>query len=366
MSGREEELIPPEVAAEFSARHFELLARSLGLLVVVLDPDLEITYVSREAALFLSGGVEDEFRRLWREGLRERLRRNLLRDERQVDFEIFLEPGDGVVQSCLLRVVWIGEKDCQGYVALVTPRRAAEAARGALRLASRMENLARFFRSSVHDLRAPLNAMALAVQALRVSLARRDDGGTRSQEAQYLETLKNEVDRLDRMLTRLLEETAPASNQGEKEYDLVAQMEDVASFLRPLASDSRVEIELRVPPGAEFRMVADPDRVRQVLVNLSINAIEAMPEGGRLVLAVDRVGEHCRLRIEDTGAGVPDELLSRIWGVHFTTKEKGTGIGLTVVKAVVEDLGGTVRARRLEPKGMCFEVTFPASRLRCV
>lgn len=366
MTAQDSEEIHPEVA-EFSAGQFEVLARSLGLFVVFLDPDLEIAYVSREAAKLLSGGVEEEFRKLWREGLRDRVRQLMLREKGpEVDMEILLDPDDGVFQSCILRVVSISEKDCRGYLALVTPRRAAEAAKDALRLASRMENLARFYRSHVHDLKAPLNAMALAVQALKVKIARREDSGTRSQEVQYLETLKAEVDRLERMLTKLLEETAPTPDEEEREYDLTAQMEDIVSLLEPLASDRGISIKLEVPSGVELRMLAGPDRVKQVLVNLATNAIEAMPSGGTLVLAVVENGGRYDLRVEDTGPGVPEELLAAIWGVHFTTKEKGTGIGLTVVKSVVESLGGTVRARRRDPKGMSFEVSFPPSRLRCL
>jgi two-component system sensor histidine kinase HydH len=122
-----------------------------------------------------------------------------------------------------------------------------------------------------------------------------------------------------------------------------------------------VAIETRFDPSLPA-LAVDPDQVKEALVNLLINAREAMPPGGRLAL-VTRSGEngHVEIEVADTGCGIPQASLHRIFEPFFTTKEYGTGLGLTNVKRLVHDNGGTIEAWSEEGKGSRFILRFPAA-----
>ncbi len=107
----------------------------------------------------------------------------------------------------------------------------------------------------------------------------------------------------------------------------------------------------------------DPEQVKEALVNLLINAREAMPDGGRLTVTTRRGDEDAvEIEVADTGCGIPEANLSRIFEPFFTTKEYGTGLGLTNVKRLVEDNGGTLTVTSEEGKGSSFTVRFPVIR----
>ncbi len=118
-------------------------------------------------------------------------------------------------------------------------------------------------------------------------------------------------------------------------------------------------IEANVPS-----LHADRDQLVQVLINLVTNSLHAMPEGGRLRLSLDRENSHVRLGVSDTGHGIPEEMRSKIFEPFFTTKDfgKGTGLGLTVVKGIVEEHGGTITAESVVDQGTTFWIRLPLDR----
>jgi signal transduction histidine kinase len=103
----------------------------------------------------------------------------------------------------------------------------------------------------------------------------------------------------------------------------------------------------------------DSRLVRQAIVNVVANAVQAMPEGGRVTVRTRRDGGEALLQIEDTGAGIPDEVRARIFEPFFTTKASGTGLGLAVVRRIVESHGGTVAVRSRPGEGTAFALRFP-------
>jgi signal transduction histidine kinase len=122
-------------------------------------------------------------------------------------------------------------------------------------------------------------------------------------------------------------------------------------------------IEANVPS-----LHADRDQLVQVLINLVTNSLHAMPEGGRLRLSLDRENSHVRLGVSDNGHGMPEEIRSRIFDPFFTTKDfgKGTGLGLTVVKGIIEEHGGTITAESAVDKGTTFWIRLPLDRTESV
>jgi signal transduction histidine kinase len=106
---------------------------------------------------------------------------------------------------------------------------------------------------------------------------------------------------------------------------------------------------------------ADRDQLVQVLINLFMNSLHAMPEGGRLRLSLDRENNYVRLGVSDTGHGMPEEIRSKVFEPFFTTKDfgKGTGLGLTVVKGIIEEHSGTIAVESAVDKGTTFWIRLP-------
>ena len=125
----------------------------------------------------------------------------------------------------------------------------------------------------------------------------------------------------------------------------------------------RIQVEIAYADAAPA-VSADADQMSQVFLNLIMNAIHAMPDGGTLRVEGSQVDGNLRISLADTGHGIPDEHLSRIFDPFFTTKEtgKGTGLGLTVVKGIIEEHGGTITVESEPGRGTTFTLTFPISK----
>lgn len=131
-------------------------------------------------------------------------------------------------------------------------------------------------------------------------------------------------------------------------------------FLEPRVRKAGIEIRQSVDPDL-LEILADPNQLYQVLVNLVVNAIQAMPKGGRLSLETHASGDYAILAVEDQGVGMTPQALRRIFEPFFTTKDagEGTGLGLWVVHGIVTSHGGTIRVRSEPGKGSRFEVRLP-------
>ncbi|HZI28206.1 MAG TPA: ATP-binding protein, partial [Gemmatimonadaceae bacterium] len=126
--------------------------------------------------------------------------------------------------------------------------------------------------------------------------------------------------------------------------------------------EAGVEIEL-VTPNQSAEFLADPVQLELALLNLITNSVDAMASGGKLTVRLDRVNQRFRLEIEDTGSGVPPDLLGHIFDPWVTTKAqgKGSGLGLSIARQVVTSHGGTIRAQNRPGKGAVFTIDLPAA-----
>jgi two-component system, NtrC family, sensor kinase len=148
---------------------------------------------------------------------------------------------------------------------------------------------------------------------------------------------------------------------GTKEAcDLAAIAAGVMDFLEPRCRSEGIEVVRRFGAGAHVR--ADPTELRQVLVNLAVNAIQATPRGGRMTVSTGREACQAVLSVEDTGVGMSREVMDRIFLPFFTTKSAaaGTGLGLPVVHGIVTSLGGSIAVTSEVGRGARFEVRLPA------
>jgi signal transduction histidine kinase len=183
-----------------------------------------------------------------------------------------------------------------------------------------------------HGLRNPLASLRAAAQVVR-----HHPGSPSS--AEYIDAIIDEVDRLDRRISHLLSFSRPAPFHPLKE-SLPRLIEGLLpAFAEPL-KERRVQLDLEVPPDLpEIRV--DPMQLEQALVEIVSNALDAMPDGGRLRIAAELNGDgEVSVEIADTGPGIPDSALPSVCEPFFTTRAEGTGLGLAIAKRYVEQNGG--------------------------
>ena len=254
----------------------------------------------------------------------------------------------------------LAEEEHQGFLYLLRERMALDALETDLLLASQLRALSRVYRAVTHDLKAPLHAMVLNLDRLQVAL-RRGEGAEEAEKTQgYLDVLREELERLDRSLVALLAETTPAGS-GREEFDVRATIQEIERLLLPQARLQHVALEAQLP-GTAVRIAGQRDRLKQAILNVAINALDAMSEGGALEMSLEALPEEAEVRISDTGPGIPEEMLRRIFDMHYTTKTTGTGIGLYLARSIVEAHGGEISVENRPGPGQ--RVPAPAAGAR--
>jgi len=206
-----------------------------------------------------------------------------------------------------------------------------------------------------HDIRNPLQAITSDVYLAKLDLSVMPDGEEKQNLQESLVGIEKNVEYINKIVLDLQDYARPLS-PAAKEIDVGAVFNDV---LVGKAIPKSIRVSRRVEVGAD-RVVSDPDLLKRVLANLVNNAVQAMPDGGRLSVRARREKEDLVITVEDTGVGIPEDVKSRLFTPLFTTKSKGQGFGLAVVKRMTEALGGTVSFESEVGNGTKFTLRIPA------
>ncbi|MFO8086601.1 MAG: ATP-binding protein [Bacteroidales bacterium] len=203
--------------------------------------------------------------------------------------------------------------------------------------------------SIAHDLRNPLGSMRNAVFYLK-----RRVPADKPEIAEFLQIIEDEIASADRIIDGLLQLTRsrPLSKLAVPVGALVEQ-----AFAR-ISKTEGVRCHVSTDPDPFFIQV-DPDQFRQVFVNLAKNAVQAMKEKGELVVEASRNSECDVIMVRDNGPGIGDKLPRKIFEPLVTTKTKGTGLGLTICRQIVERHGGAIELIREDQPGAAFRITLP-------
>jgi len=228
-----------------------------------------------------------------------------------------------------------------------------------LRKTDRLAAVGQLAAGIAHEIRNPLASISGSIQVLDADLEL-DRTGQR-----LMRIIKRETDRLNSLITDFLLYARPApKTMAPVRLDLLVP-ELMEIYRHRTDIPDKLEVEIRVAPG--LTVETDPKLIEQILWNLINNAVEAMPEGGRLKIIGTMAGDHelqlaepcVRIEIEDTGPGIPREHKDRIFDPFFTTREKGTGLGLSTVYNIVESLQGAVSVEDGRKRGARFVVDLP-------
>jgi signal transduction histidine kinase len=212
-----------------------------------------------------------------------------------------------------------------------------------------------------HEIRNPLGSIKGAAQFLRPVEGQKPDESTR----EFLDIIVEEVDRLNKIVSQFLDYARPYRGD-QSPLDVNDVVRKTVNLFEREQTGSRVEIAMNLLEGLP-PVRADAQQLRQVFLNLAINAFDAMPQGGRLQISTGirrstRRGvaaAFLEIRFRDDGIGIPPADLRNLFVPFFTTKEKGTGLGLAISQRIIENHGGTIEVRSQPGSGSTFTVLLP-------
>ena len=203
-----------------------------------------------------------------------------------------------------------------------------------------------------HEVRNPLNAIALIVQRLEREFEPPRD---KEQYLKFIGVVRDEIDRVNRIVKQFLSLARPPALQPQ-EIELEDLLQKTIDVIAPRANLKGLGVERRIAPVG--RIHADPEQLEQAILNLLSNAVEAT-EAGHIRMIAQSVNGDVEVVVEDTGSGIPADDMERIFDLYFTTKQDGTGLGLSLVHRIVAEHGGRIDVHSQEGRGSSFTIRLP-------
>jgi PAS domain S-box-containing protein len=247
------------------------------------------------------------------------------------------------------------QEDGERMGALVTLRDldSIESINTQLQVSERLAALGRITAGVAHEVKNPLNSMRLWLENLKESLPPEMDSNAR----QAVQVLDKEIDRLDTVVKRFLDFTRPMEVRLEA-TQLADILREVVEVAQPQLRKSKVEVAQLLPIDVP-EVYADRGLLKQALLNLVLNAVEAMPTGGKLQMMLSRRGEMAEISVGDTGKGIPPENKQKIFQLFFTTRKGGSGIGLASTFRIVQLHNGSIDFTSEVGRGTTFRIELP-------
>jgi signal transduction histidine kinase len=221
-----------------------------------------------------------------------------------------------------------------------------------LQTADRLAAISQVSSGVAHEVKNPLNAILLHVEVAKTKLKKGDvDVG------QQMEIVSSEILRLDRVVRTFLDFTRPVELKlaNVPLQDLVREIVELA---KPQASAAGIRVHAQ-PEVENVEVRIDRDLFKQAMLNVVVNAMQAMPGGGDLTFEASTGEDSAEIRISDTGSGIPQELREKIFRLYFSTKKDGSGIGLAMTFRIVQLHDGTIGFDSEPGKGTTFRIRLP-------
>lgn len=240
-----------------------------------------------------------------------------------------------------------------GYVILFKDLTEVRALRREIERDRRLASVGRLAAGVAHEIRNPLSS----IKGFATYFKQRYQDVPEDQQTANI--MIQEVDRLNRVVSQLLEFARPV-RVSLKPASFTKLMADSVKLIQQQAQDKQISVNTTNSAKID-KIKIDPDRFNQVLLNLYLNAIEAMEPGGKLQINISDGAENggLNIQISDTGNGIAAQDLSKIFDPYFTTKSSGTGLGLAIAHNIVEAMDGTIEVASVVGKGTTFTVTIP-------
>lgn len=207
--------------------------------------------------------------------------------------------------------------------------------------------------SIAHEIRNPLSNVSLSVQQIKGAFP--ED----SPWARHVDIIIKNTERIDFLITELLNCARPPKLNIQP-HDIHDILEGILDSIKTRTAPQRIDVRKRFTPGASMLGV-DKEQINRVFSNVMINAVESMPEGGKMTITTGIEGDFFVTRIQDTGGGIPEEDIIRIFDPFFSTKPSGVGLGLSTTYGIVVSHGGTIGVESELKNGTVFTISLPVT-----
>ncbi|MFQ6067079.1 MAG: ATP-binding protein [bacterium] len=201
-----------------------------------------------------------------------------------------------------------------------------------------------------HEIRNPLTSIKILIHSLAKKIT---DTETKEKDIKVIE---NEIERVNQTIKRFLDFARPKEPQFSR-VDINQILEETINLVSGKVKEQNIILEKEFSSLSHIQ--ADREQMRQVFLNLFLNAVQAMPEGGKLRIKTDLQGQYIRIEIQDEGRGIPERIKNKLFEPFFTTKEEGIGLGLSIVKRIIDDHKGSIQVRDSHPQGTVFTINLP-------
>jgi two-component system sensor histidine kinase HydH len=338
----------------------ENVMESMADALISVDDDHNIVTCNRRAAEVLGVAERDlKNKRIaevlgleMEEFLRAEGPKGVIRDH---EIEVHHRSGKGIPLSLSAAPLKDETGREMGSVLLLRDLREIRDLQEKVRRSERLASLGRLAAGVAHEVRNPLSSIRGFAQFFKQRFRGRE------KEEEYASVMVKEVDRLNRVITELLDFARPKAPHREP-HSLEEILEHTLGVLEPELAKKKAEVEKQyereLPP-----VRVDRDQLSQAFLNLLINSLEAMGEGGRIRVGIRREDQDSlKVSIGDTGKGIPRGDLEKVFEPFFSTKRKGTGLGLAIVHQIVEGHGGDIQVESLEGEGTVFQIILPIGR----
>jgi signal transduction histidine kinase len=228
----------------------------------------------------------------------------------------------------------------------------AQAIESDLELSRRMAAIGRLTSGVGHEIKNPINAIVVHLELLKNKL-----GGSGAPASRHLEIIETEIRRLNRVVKTLVDFSRPVELQL-REQDLRSVIDDVLALAETEFSTRHVNLFRQMPPQPMMVNI-DADLLKQAVLNVIQNGVQAMPEGGVLRVVLEKERELAVLRIADQGPGIPEEIREKIFYLYFTTKSGGSGIGLAMTYRILQLHYGSIEVQSNAERGTEFLLRIP-------
>ncbi|MDR2952189.1 MAG: ATP-binding protein [Treponema sp.] len=347
------------VSAAGEVKRFEDVLDSLPVGIFICDEKHKLLRANKFAQ-WLVPMNNNEGALLWNvvknEKLSAYIKNTLLSNDRIMEREMDVEHLDRFRLLSVSVVPLVRNRRVSGslvYMKDVTDKRKGESR---LRQAEKLASLTTLAAAVAHEIKNPLGSISIHLQLLKKAIAKKTKSPDKTTD-KYFKVLNEEVDRLNRIIVDFLFAVRPMTLEL-REGDLNALVSELAEFVSYELERANIRCILELDKKMPLIMM-DDRYMKQALLNLIKNAQTAMPKGGLLTITTEYAENEARIFIRDTGTGISEENLAKIFEPYFTTSKTGTGLGLTLVFKIIKEHHGEISVDSEMGKGTEFEITLP-------
>ncbi len=349
-----------DIASEHERLEIVLDSMTDGILVSDTEHRLLLTNKPAERLLPLlrneSSGEPFVWQSIADQDVAEFIRTSLENNDSVNEYEFTVSNGgtDRILSVSITPLVHSGR--IEGNIVLVKDVSEKRAREARLRRAESLASLTTLAAGVAHEIKNPLGSIGIHLQLANKALS----GESRVEPEsirQYLSVIEEEVDRLNRIVVDFLFAVRPM-DVNPVDACLNDVIEDLTEFVKPELEQNGISLELELAEDLP-RLELDEKYLKQAMLNLVKNAIAAMPNGGTLRIVSETHDDEVILRICDTGVGMSEEVMNKIFEPYFTTRDSGSGIGLTLVYKIIREHYGDITVSSQEGHGTTFSISLP-------